>query len=419
VAFGSGRCANTRFLKPNFKCAGVRFDGNAAERWALAGWTRGILAITKGRVTGFDSDAELPPNHRPSGRGPRKVPLLAGLASVLAIGLAVVLVYPGLHKAHHTTPTADEHILVGVGVAPSAAGAASPTPSPSASAPPSTHTSTPKSARTTAKPPAQTNTRSGGRPGSGNTGPIAGTPLTTVNGDQVYSTPGQVIQNVDIHGYVRITAKNVTISNAIVRGGAAKCNAAVIDVEGGSATIQDTEIAPTNPNACLDGVWATDVTLLRMNIHGTVDGIKADDNTTVQDSWIHDLTPFASDPNQGGGPTHNDAIQTLGGTNILVKHNAMNPGKDGNAAYQVTQDFGKVGTITITGNFVDGGGCTLNLSSKGGGPMGGVSVTSNRFGRGSEFNCPILISTQTTLAANSGNVYDDTGAPIPKPQQHD
>jgi hypothetical protein len=51
--------------------------------------------------------------------------------------------------------------------------------------------------------------------------------------------------------------------------------------------------------------------------------------------------------------------------------------------------------------------------------MTGIYVTNNRFGRHSVYNCPILISTQTVLSQNVGNVWDDTGAPIPKPQQHD
>lgn len=51
--------------------------------------------------------------------------------------------------------------------------------------------------------------------------------------------------------------------------------------------------------------------------------------------------------------------------------------------------------------------------------MTGIYVTNNRFGRHSFYNCPILISTRIVLSQNAANVWDDTGAPIPKPQQHD
>ena len=49
----------------------------------------------------------------------------------------------------------------------------------------------------------------------------------------------------------------------------------------------------------------------------------------------------------------------------------------------------------------------------------GIYVVGNRFGRLSQFQCPILVSTQTVLSQNSGNVWDDSGQAIPKPQQHD
>lgn len=245
-----------------------------------------------------------------------------------------------------------------------------------------------------------------------------------VNGDQTFSTAGQVVSGLDIHGFVRITAKNVTVKDSIVRGGAnPPCNSAVIHVtSGASATIEDTEVSPASANACLDGVWAENATLLRMNIHGSVDGVKADDNVTVKDSYIHNMAWFASDPNQSGGPTHNDAVQSWqGNVNVSLLHNTLDPGKGGNAAYQVTQDGGgRAYNLRIAGNWLDGGGCTLNFSSKGGPtPMTGIYVDNNRFGRHSFFNCPILLSTQTKLSSNSGNVWDDTGSPIPPPQVHD
>ncbi len=197
----------------------------------------------------------------------------------------------------------------------------------------SAYSATPSLTRTAPEPPAAPKPPTGGKPGAGNTGVPAGVPLRVVTGDQVFNTAGQVISGLDIHGYVRIRAKNVTLRNSIVRGGAVKCNAAVIFVEStGSARIEDTDIVPTNPNACLDGVWAANSRLLRMDIRNVVDGVKAFDNMVVQDSYIHDLSWFASDPNQGGGSTHNDAVQTYEGNhNVLLRHNTMLAGANGKA----------------------------------------------------------------------------------------
>jgi hypothetical protein len=298
--------------------------------------------------------------------------------------------------------------------APALTPTASHSPTPSISHPPTptpSHSSAP---------------RRGGKPGPANTGVPAGVSLTVVGGDQVYSKPGQTISGLDIYGFVQIRAKNVTIKNSIIRGGPdPHCNSAVVWIRAdasASATIEDSEIAPSYPSPCLDGIWATNATLLRMDIHGAVDGVKAYDNVTLEDSYVHDLSWFASDPNQGGGATHNDDVQTYeGNKHIFLVHNTMSPGPKGNATYQVTQDGGKVATdLHIVGNWLDGGGCTLNFAHKGGPtPMTGIYVTDNRFGRHSVFQCPILISTKTVLSEDSGNVWDDTGKPIPPPQQHD
>jgi hypothetical protein len=98
---------------------------------------------------------------------------------MLAIAIAVALVYPAFrHTSNNADPSADG--VVGLGtVNPSSAG---PRPSASASPTPS-HSTTPRASRSTPRA-GSGSSRGGGRPGAGNTGPVAGTKLTTVNGDQ-------------------------------------------------------------------------------------------------------------------------------------------------------------------------------------------------------------------------------------------
>jgi hypothetical protein len=340
-------------------------------------------------------------------------PIGVAVAGVATVALTAILVYPLTQPARRTsadglTPEQRRSAEM-AGLPGAAASSASRSPSPSVSASPSpSPTAPPRSV-----------SRAGGKPAAGNTGVIAGTTLTVLNGDQTLSTDNAVVANADIHGYVRITGKNVTLRNSIVRGGAARCSAAVIQVEG-SAVIEDVEVAPASPNACLDGVWAAATTLSRVNIHGTVDGVKAGNDVTVQDSWIHDLTYYRTGA-PGGGETVNDAVDTRGRRRITLRHNVLYPGADANAAYQVTQEGGASGDIRVENNWLDGGHCVLNFAHRGGGPtpMTGIAVVNNRFGRNSMFVCPILISTQTNLSANSGNVWDDTGAAIPAPDKHD
>jgi hypothetical protein len=271
------------------------------------------------------------------------------------------------------------------------------------------------------------------KPSAANTGVPAGTSLTVVSGDQVYSTANQVISNVDIRGYVQITGKNVTIRNSIIRGGIKPCimgnaqNSAALWVRedlAATATIENVEISPSNATACMDGIWASNSTLTRVNVHGSVDGIKAHNNLRIEDSYIHDLAYFASDPNQGGRATHNDGVQSYQcNSNITINHNTidLSTSSGGNAAYQITQDYSKAcSNIVISNNWLDGGNCTINIAHKVLASLTGVSVTGNRFGRHQGFtNCTVLLSTRSTLTAYSGNVWDDTGLPIPSPSVHD
>src|SRR5262245_4712521 len=266
------------------------------------------------------------------------------------------------------------------------------------------------------KPPATPAPRTG-KPGANNTGVIAGTHLTVVTGSKTYSGSGQVISGKDFHGYVKVTGSNITFKNCIFRGGTPSGNNALLNTESGTNTIvEDSEFVPLHPAATIDGVWTKNTKLYRVNIHGSVDGIKAGSNTLVQDSYIHDMSWFASDPNQGGGATHNDGVQSFADSSgITVRHNNidMSTTKDGNAAWQDASP-----NSTVDNNWLDGGGCTLNFADQGA-TLTGLVVTNNRFGRHSEFQCPILLSSGVSLAKNAGNVWADTGTAIPAPQQHD
>ena len=179
---------------------------------------------------------------------------------------------------------------------------------------------------------------------------------------------GTTIDAQDIHGFLIIAASNVRVTRSIVRGHATPYdqNTGVIRIDSGTnILIEDVEVAVAAPSATVDGMWGDNFVGRRLNIHGGVDGMKAGSNTTLECSYIHDQAYFASDPNQGGGPTHNDAIQILEGTGIHIVGNQLVAAKDQNAAIQVTQDFGAVGDLHLESNWADGGGCTFNISHKG------------------------------------------------------
>ncbi|HEY4244887.1 MAG TPA: hypothetical protein VGM88_33965 [Kofleriaceae bacterium] len=255
------------------------------------------------------------------------------------------------------------------------------------------------------------------KPDETTTGIPAGAQLSEIDGDVTVTTDGTVIEEQDIHGFLRIQANNVVVRDSVIRGTATDATTAILRIDSGTnILVEDTEIAVTTPSVDVDGIWAANATIRRVHIHGGVDGMKASDNTIVECSYIHDLVEFDSDPNQNGGPTHNDAIQILDGAHIEISHNQLTAAMSDNSAIQVTQDFGPVSDLLIHDNWSDGGGCTFNFSHKGGDSLA-VTTRDNRFGRNSFFDCPILESTQTTLD-HMGDVWDDDGTPVPI-QTHD
>lgn len=321
--------------------------------------------------------------------------------------------------------TGDENGTLVRDVVPTVAPSASSEQAVPSSVPATSSSATPSSAAPHSSAPAQPRSRPGGKPSASNTGVAPGAALTVVSGNQTFGAgaSGRTITGKDFHGYVKVTGSHMTFRDCIFRGGNPSGNNALFDTSdsGGNITVSDSEFVPTNPAATIDGLWLKNTTVLRANVHGTVDGIKADSGSVIRDSYIHDMQWFANDPNQGGGETHNDAIQILNGSGITIDHNTLaTAGKDPNSAIQITQDFGPTSHVTITDNWADYGGCTFNFAHKVGNSMSIGPVTGNRFGRHQGFaGCTILISTKTTLVKNSGNVWADTGAPIPAPQQHD
>jgi hypothetical protein len=258
----------------------------------------------------------------------------------------------------------------------------------------------------------------GVKPDATNTGVPKGVTLTVVNADVNVTKDNTTIDSQDIHGFVIISASHVKITRSIVRGGVATQNGDGIRVKSGTdILIEDVEVALDHPSAFLDGVGVSNTIVRRANIHGGVDGLKMSSNSTLECSYVHDLSYFDVDPNQNGGPTHNDGIQILEGANIHVIGNQLVTAKNLNAAIQVTQDFGVVTNLVIESNWADGGGCTFNIAHKVEASLT-VTVQNNRFGRNTGFtNCPILESTKTTLVG-TGNVWDDNGMAVPI-QTHD
>ena len=181
-------------------------------------------------------------------------------------------------------------------------------------------------------------TVSGGKPDAGNTGVPAGTSLSP-SGTITVTTPGAVISNKLVTGCILVRASNVTIKNTKIMGGCSNG----IDIEPWSTpatnlTIQDTEIDGQGADNC---IAFYNFTAIRVDLHNCVDGAKVGDNTTIQDSWIHDL---ATPPG-----AHSDALQTTGGNGTTVTHSVLG------GPMMMGDEFGPLANVTIQGSWLDGG----------------------------------------------------------------
>jgi hypothetical protein len=237
------------------------------------------------------------------------------------------------------------------------------------------------------------------KPGPTNTGVPSGTQLTP-SGSVTADQDGQVIENLDITGAITVLANNVTIRSVRITSGD-YYPIRYFDNNNTGLVVEDSEIAGTSGDVT-SGLSFANYTARRLNIHGSADGFKADENVLIEDSWIHDLSNLPGE--------HNDGVQSTGGNHVTIRHNAISGAS--NACVQ-TGDEGGVPTenLTIDCNWLSGGGWTLNIRGTPPSAPRGTQITSNRFsdaGYG-----PWTLDDPAPVV--TGNVDDATNMPIPYP----
>lgn len=228
-----------------------------------------------------------------------------------------------------------------------------------------------------------------GYPDATNTGVPSGVTLTN-SGSVTVNTDGAVIQNLRItDGQIVVNANNVTIRNVRITG----CTYYPIDYASGRTglVIEDTEIAADCPQAtaCMS---FSNYTARRVKCSGGSDGFKANSNVTIEDSYIYGLAVTQD--------SHNDGIQSTGGSNVTVRHNTIDTNTAG-----VAIQFGSADTgWQVTNNLIRATGWAFN----GGGVTANNIFTNNRFARVSGWYGPASLGGSGNTW--SGNYYDDNGA---------
>ena len=268
--------------------------------------------------------------------------------------------------------------------------------------------SVPASAASTPAPPPTSTPAASGKPSAASTGVKAGSALTRHNGDITVTRDGTVLSNLDIHGFVTVRARNVTISNSIVRGGRSKGHATGLITNYGfpGLMISDVRIVPEFPSVYFDGIKGSEFTARRVHVSGGVDSVKIHgNNVTIEKSLLENTNSYASDPQQGGGPTHNDNVQILNGANLRLTGNTIRGARN----FAILGAASKGNTnLVVSGNWLDGGHCTVKLQVLNG-HSETAKVTGNKFGPHRKLSSCAFTSYPKVSLTQGSNTFELTG----------
>jgi parallel beta-helix repeat protein len=233
-------------------------------------------------------------------------------------------------------------------------------------------------------------------PNANNTGVPAGAILTP-SGPVTSSSDGQIIEYLDVDGYITVNHDDVTVRYCKVRNGP-------IAIHGNDVTVSWCTVTPIDGwNSGIFTEGASRAKIKRNNVSQTENGISLGNGSghVVRYNYIHDLF--------WGGGRHSDGIpfhvSTPPISNVLIANNNL----DLPCEVSSSITLGNASTVTINNNRLNGGTYTLYIEDA---STFGVRVTNNRFG------CHVygyLVDTAGGLVEYSGNVDDATGNPIVLP----
>jgi hypothetical protein len=174
-------------------------------------------------------------------------------------------------------------------------------------------------------------------PSLANTGVLPGVALTTYVGDMIVTTPGTLVQNMDVYGRIIIRAADVTVRNCRVRGTSGNSNRGLFDCTHDACvrfTAYDCTLIPDYPSYGWNAIMGHDYHLVRCMWKWTVDGCRgynltnpgAPLNITVEGCYGGPTSFFSPDPNHApprDNRVHSDHFQIESG--MAGNHSASTP----------------------------------------------------------------------------------------------
>lgn len=243
-----------------------------------------------------------------------------------------------------------------------------------------------------------------GFPGPDNTGVPAGTTLRD-SGSITVTEAGTVISGLNINGCVNIRASDVTIQKSKIS--CARENGAAIQVDNGNKGILLVDVEVDGRGVTGSTICCGGYTIRRANLHNSLDGPRMGSNTVVEDSWIHHLSRVEG--------SHNDTIQTTGGSNITVRNNRLdvyNPTTNDlfNAAMMLGSESAPLRNVLFENNYCNGGNYTINIRNDT--DAANVVFRNNTFGKDYRYGIVSGASHPGVTWDRQSNVFADTNEPV-------
>ncbi len=246
------------------------------------------------------------------------------------------------------------------------------------------------------------------RPTAASTGVPPGTVLTPRTGDIVVTTPGQVLEKLDLRGTIWVRASNVTIRQSRIWGGPIDPNDSPIHVDSTTTgtVIEDCEIGPdtgADPRRAITG--DAHFTVRRVNIHNHQTAVRAAWDVRIENSYFH----------HPGGPDSSGVFSYLprgpGAIALYCNDIAMGvpapgtPQQVGNDAYEgvdQTSTSVPLADLVLDHNWFGGGSYAVYIKHL----WKSATVTHNRWDRRAAYG-PIDFTATTNGTARTPLVWTD------------
>lgn len=241
-------------------------------------------------------------------------------------------------------------------------------------------------------------------PSAINTGVPPGTALRN-SGSLSLRTAGQVVSGLNIVGCVTVAAANVRILRSKIT-----CDSPTYSIRTLSGTrnllIEDVEINGMGRNSA--SICCSDYTLRRANVYNMIDGPRLSSNTQILDSYLHSLARVAG--------SHNDVLQSTGGSNIVVRHNTLlsyNPTTQDpfNSCLTIGSETSpSLTNLRFEDNYCNGGNYSVGISPS----LVGSNIVfrNNKFGRDYRYGVVSRPNQPGVTWDRPSNVWFDTGQPV-------